>query len=50
MTAQADKGPLSENSEPITRIEGPIRPRADNTAVQIRRQCVRGGRSKTHSL
>ena len=50
MTEQADQAPLSKPSEPITSIDGVIRPRADDTAAQIRQHGACGGRSKTHSL
>lgn len=50
MTEEADKAPLSEPSEPIMSIDGAIRPRANDTAAQIRQHGACGGRSKTHSL
>ena len=50
MTEQADQAPLGKPSEPITSIDGAIRPRADDTAMQIRQHRACDDRSKTHSL
>lgn len=50
MTKDVDTRALKEPSGPLTRIDGAIRPRADDMAAQMRQHSACGGRVKTHSL
>ena len=49
MTKEVDTGALNEPSGSLTRIDGAVRPRTDDMAVQTRQHSACGGRSKTHS-